>query len=156
MENDIVYEKVFYFDTSISKNQIFNAIKSTLITNSNYKYSKIDEDRTSGNITTVINFEFNAKPGMAKLVFNARSQMSIDVKENRYRIRFLNNTANTTVIGATINYVMHQVYIDEKKQILKNKWKESKSLVVPWHESLFFILNAFDLLVAKELKDDNF
>ena len=155
-DGTIIYEKVYTIDSVNDKDKIFNGAKSAIIKNTNYKYSKVDEDRVSGNITTVVNFQFSAKPGIARIIFDATSQLSIDVKENRFRVRLYNNTASATALGMTVTYQMPQTFTDEQESIKKGKWKKSKSMIVPWDAKLSIILLAFEHLVADGLKDDDF
>jgi hypothetical protein len=155
-DGTIVYEKVYTIDSINDKNKIFNGVKSAIIKNTNYKHSKVDEDRVSGNITTKINFHFSAKPGITRIAFDATSQLSIDVKENRFRVRLYNNLASTTALGMTVTYQMAQTYVNEKQLMEKGKWKKSKSLIIPWDETLSNILLAFEQLVKDGLKDDDF
>ncbi len=153
-EGNIIYEKVFSFDNINDKTKIFNAVKSALIKNTNYKAVKIDEDRTSGNITTEIAFDFIAKPGIMKLVLTATTRLSIDVKENRFRVRLYNNSASFILMGEKIIYEMARTYLAEKEQIQKGKWKQNKSVILPWDEKLTLILNGFALSIKDGLNDD--
>ena len=154
--NEIIYEKVFQIDSVNNRDKIYNSAKAALIQNTNYKYSKIDEDRSSGSITSEIVFFFVAKPGIAKLSFKAICRLSIDVKENRFRVRLYNNTSSFELMGQLISYVLRDTYLLEKERISNGKWKASKSVVLPWHEKLSNILNAFGVLVKQGMKDDNF
>ncbi len=153
-ENTIVYEKVFYLDSINDYNKVFNAVKSALIKNTNYKYTKIDEDRTSGNISTEISFPFSAKSGIIRVNFSAKTLLSIDVKPNRFRVRLYNNNASFIVMGETLNLEMAEAYKSEAEQIKKNKWKQQKSVVIPWSEKLELILNGFGFLINKGVDDD--
>ena len=131
-DNDIIYEKVFTIDSISNKDKLFNAVKYALIKSTNYKVAKVDEDRTSGSITTNISFNFITKPGIMKLVFEADTKLSIDVKENRFRVRLYNNSAHMTLMGELITYQMIRTYVAEKDQIEKGKWKATKSVILPW------------------------
>jgi len=154
--NDIIYESVVHLDSVYDKNKVFNAAKSTLIRNTNYKYSKVDEDRNSGNITAEITFDFVAKPTFLKSTFNAYSRLSIDVKEDRFRIRLYGNGASIGSSESTIDLSMPIIYLEEKKQIKEGEWKEKRSLIIPWHRQLDIILQAFGMLIKDGLNDDDF
>lgn len=154
--NTIIYEKIYNLDSINNKDKIFNGVKAALIQNTNYKYSKINEDRNAGNITAEINFSFSAKPGIMRIVFHATSQLSFDIKENRYRVRLYNNTAKMTAMNVTFDYDMVETYLAEKKNFEKGKWKKAKSIIVSWNSDLVLILNAFETLVSKGLNDDEF
>jgi hypothetical protein len=150
----IVYEKVIYIDSVNDRNIVFNSAKAALIKNTNYKYTKIDEDRNSGNITTQISFLFNAKPGIIGLAFSAVSNLSIDVKENRFRIRLYNNNASLVVMNQKIDYDILSSYLFEKEKINQGKWIEKKSVVLPWDKKLNEIFLAFASLVKEGVNDE--
>ncbi|MGV3594407.1 MAG: hypothetical protein ACO1NK_04120 [Sediminibacterium sp.] len=153
-DGSIVYENVFYIDRINDQTKVFNLVKSALIRSTNYKAVKIDEDRTSGNITTEISFAFTAKPGIARIALNATTRLSIDVKENRFRVRLYNNSAMFTLMGQAVIYDMPKVYEAEKLNQEKGKWKPAKSVVLPWNDSLSLILNSFAYVVSKGINDD--
>jgi len=154
--NDIIYESVVHLDSVYGKNKVFNAAKSTLIRNTNYKYSKVDEDRNSGNITAEITFDFVAKPlDFSKATFHGHSFLSIDVKEDRFRIRLYGNSASLFSEDKP-DFTMPTSYLQEKNQIKEHLWKESRSLIIPWHRQLETILQAFQMLIKDGLKDDDF
>jgi hypothetical protein len=155
-DDAIVYEKVFYLDSVNDQTKVFNAVKSTLIKNTNYKASKIDEDRTSGSISTQISFLFSAKPGIARLTFTGTTLISIDVKANRFRVRLYNNKSTMTIMGTLLTYDMAGTYIQESASIEKGKWKEQKSIIIPWDEKLRLILNGFPILIGKGLNEEDF
>jgi hypothetical protein len=150
----IVYEKVFHLDTVSNKDAVFNAAKSALIKNANYKYGKIDEDRNAGNISSEITFNFSVKPGIAKFVLTAKSILSIDIKENRFRVRIFNNNASVILLNTPVNYEMAESYKLEQEQITKEKWKASKSIILNWHKHLVLIIDAFGILIKKGINDD--
>lgn len=152
--NLIVYEKVFFLDSMKGKDKIFNAVKAALIKSTNYKSAKVDEDRTSGNITTNISFQFLTKPGIIKIVLDARCQMSIDIKENRFRIRLTDHTASMFLMGEKVTYSLVNSYLSEMDKKYSNKWKPAKSVAVPWHDQLTMILNGFPSLINQGLSDD--
>lgn len=153
-DNQVIYEKVFFVDSVNDQTKIFNAVKSSLIKSTNYKSAKIDEDRIAGNITADIRFAFSAKPGIAKIVFDAKSKLSIDVKENRFRVRLYDNSATFTLMGQDVFYDLTKTFLYEKDQLEKDKWKSSKSILLPWDEKLVIILYGFGSLVAKNVNDD--
>ena len=153
-EGQIVYEKVFYLDTLSNKDAVFTAAKSALIKNTNYKYAEIDEDRDAGSISSEITFDFSVKPGIAKLILTAKSILSIDVKENRFRVRIFNNNASVVLLNVPVDYEMKETYKYELEQIAKEKWKSSKSIILNWHQHLTTIMNAFGILIKKNLTDD--
>jgi len=150
----IVYEKIIYIDSVNDKNVVFNSAKAALIKNTNYKYTKVDEDRNSGNITTQISFLFNAKPGIMGVAFTAVSNLSIDVKENRFRIRLYNNNASIIVMNQKIEYELLRTYLFELDKISQNNWVEKKSIVLPWDKKLNEIFSAFSNLVKEGVKDE--
>lgn len=153
-DNAVVYEKVFYLDSINDQNKIFNAVKTSLIRNTNYKYTKIDEDRTAGNISTEISFLFSAKPGIARLTYTAKTLISIDVKPNRFRVRLFNNSASFILMGETLTYDFVKLYEAEYEQIKKNKWKPQKSIIIPWNEKLQLLLNGFGYLINTGIEDE--
>lgn len=153
-DNEIIYERVFNVDSINNKDKLFNAVKSALIKATNYKVAKVDEDRTAGSITTNISFSFIAKPGIMKLAFDADTKLSIDVKENRFRVRLYDNSAHFVLMGERLVYGMYKTYFAEKEQISKGKWKEAKSIILPWDEELRNILYGFSLMVSKGLSDE--
>lgn len=155
-DGQIIYEKVFYIDSINNKDIVFNAAKSALIKNTNYKYSKIDDDRNSGNISCNISFQFSANPGIIELSYDAKSIISIDVKENRFRVRLFNNTASVIVMGITTDYNMGELYDYEFGRKNKNRWKAKNSIILSWHEKLSLILNAFGLIIKKGITNDDF
>lgn len=152
----IIYEKVFNIDSVNDKDRLFNAVKATLIKNTNYKYSKIDEDRTAGSISTSITFEFSNKPNIITIYYTGVSQLTIDIKENRFRVRLFNNAQKTSVLGIEGGGTMEDIYKNEKKLFDAKKWKEKRSVVIPWHKKLSLILEAFGLLVYQNLNDTDF
>jgi hypothetical protein len=153
-DGQIIYEKVIYLDSVNDRDIVFNSAKAALIKNTNYKYTKVDEDRNSGNITTQISFLFNAKPGIMGLVFTAISSLSIDVKENRFRIRLYNNNASIIVMNQKVEYELLRSYLFELDKISQNKWVEKKSLVLPWDKKLNQIFSTFATLVKEGVKDE--
>jgi hypothetical protein len=150
----VIYEKVFLLDSVNDKDKVFNSAKAALIKNTNYKYSKIDEDRTAGNISSEINFKFTAKAGIIALSFFAKGLLSIDVKENRFRVRIINNTASTTVMNVPVEVQMTDSYKAELDMVEKKKWKAAKSMVLPWDAQIRVILEAFGILIAQNVSDD--
>lgn len=150
----VIYEKVFLLDSVNDKNKVFTSAKAALIKNANYKYTKIDEDRVSGNLSSEIFFQFNAKPGVMELTFNAKGLLSIDVKENRFRVRIMNNQANIVFSGVPVHYTMPSSFELEMGLVKKNKWKVSKSVLIPWDASLRLILEAFGILISQNVSDD--
>lgn len=153
-DGNIIFEKVYFLDSLNNQEKVFNLVKSALIKNTNYKYSKIDEDRASGNISSSIEFLFIAKPGIAKLTFLANTLLSIDVKPNRFRVRLVNNTSYFTALGTNVNYDLTKSYNFELESFHSGKWKAQKSVVLPWIQKLDFILNGFPILIANGQKDD--
>lgn len=150
----IVYEKIIHLDSVNDKDVVFNSAKAALIRNTNYKYTKVDEDRNSGSITTQISFLFNAKPGIMGLVFTAISNLSIDVKENRFRIRLYNNNASIVVMNQKVEYELLRSYLFELDKISQNKWVEKKSIVLPWDKKLNEIFSTFAIIVREGVKDE--
>ena len=155
-DGQIIYEKVFFIDSINNKDQIYNAAKSALIKNTNYKYSKIDDDRSSGSISCNIAFQFIASAGIVPLTYDAKSLLSIDVKENRFRVRIVNNNASVMVMQQLYEYDIIERYQYEFERREKNKWKAKKSIVLNWHEKLSLILNAFGLIIKKGITNDDF
>lgn len=153
-DGQIVYEKVFYLDSVNDKDKVFNAAKAAIIRNSNYKYSKVDEDRVARNITTEISFPFAAKPGIVRITLTAKARLSIDVRENRFRVRVYDNLASFILMGETVSYELLHTYSYEKEQVEKGKWRVAKSVAVPWDEKLSLIMNTFGLLIYDSIKDD--
>lgn len=153
-EGIVTYERIYFLDTVENKEKVFNAIKSALLKNTNYKQSKIDEDRILGNITAYITFDFTAKPGISKLLFNAKTILSIDIKENRYRLRLYNNTYSTMVLGYLVNSTIEQQFENEREQLRKGKWKPEKSTILNWHEVLTKILTEFPRMVNEGFSDE--
>jgi hypothetical protein len=150
----IVYEKVIYLDSVNDRDIVFNSAKAALIKNTNYKYTKVDEDRNSGNITTQISFVFNAKPGIMFLPYTAVSNLSIDVKENRFRVRLYNNNASIILMNEKVEYELLRSYLFELDKISQNNWVEKKSMVLPWDKKLKEIFSAFAVLVKEGVNDD--
>lgn len=153
-DGQVIYEKVIYIDSVNNRDVVFNSAKAALIKNTNYKYTKVDEDRSSGSITTQISFLFSAKPGIMALPFTAVSNLSIDVKENRFRIRLYNNNASILVMNQKVEYELLRSYLFELDKISKNNWVEKKSIVLPWDKKLNEIFTAFATLVKEGVKDD--
>ena len=153
-DGQIIYEKVIYIDSVNNRDIVFNSAKAALIRNTNYKYTKVDEDRNSGNITTQISFVFNAKPGIMALPYTAISNLSIDVKENRFRIRLYNNNASIMVMNQKLDYELLRTYLFELDRINQNKWIEKKSILLPWDKKLNEIFTAFAILVKEGVKDE--
>lgn len=153
-DNQIVYEKVYYLDSVNNKEQIFNAVKSVLIRNTNYKYSKIDEDRVSGNITAQISYDVVSKPGIAKLLYACKSTISIDVKENRYRVKLFNNSSSTMVLGHLFEGTMEQQYEGELDSLKKGKWRAGRSTILDWNLMLTLILDGFSTNIKEDLRDN--
>ncbi len=89
-----------------------------------------------------------------KLVFAAKSRLSIDVKENRFRVRLYDNSASFVLMGEQILYELPSSYLYEKEQIDKGKWKVAKSVVLPWNEKLTNILNGFAIIIKNGISDD--
>ncbi len=58
---EVVYEAVIKLDSINNKEKVFNAAKYVLLNNTNYKHSKIDEDRIMGSLHTEISFFFYCK-----------------------------------------------------------------------------------------------
>lgn len=150
----IVYEKIIYIDSVNDRDVVFNSAKAALIRNTNYKYTKVDEDRNSGNITTQISFLFSAKPGIMGLVFTAVSNLSIDVKENRFRIRLYNNNASIIIMNQKVEYELSRNYLLELDKINQNNWVEKKSMVLPWDKKLNEIFSSFSILVKDGVNDE--
>lgn len=150
----VVYEKVFQLDSIYSKDKVFNSAKASLIKNTNYKSAKIDVDRESGNLSTEINYNFNAKPGIAVLTYNAKGLLSIDVREKKFRVRLMNNTATWVFQNVPFNFDIPTFLESEKKLVIKNKWKEEKSVLVPWDALLRLIVDAVGIEISKNLADD--
>lgn len=154
-EGKIVYEKIYNFDSINNFNKIFNAAKSALINNTSYKYSKIDEDRISGNITTEINYTITNK---AAIRFNipSKSRLSIDVKENRFRIRIFNSQGTLSALGESMP-VSHEQFYEGEMQALKNgkkNWKEHTSYALMWDLKMRLILEAFTIIISNGISDD--
>jgi hypothetical protein len=153
-DGQILFEKIILLDSVNDKNIVFNSAKSALIRNTNYKYTKVDEDRTSGNITTEITFTFLQNSVFGPWEFNAKSNLSIDVKENRFRIRLYNNTASFMLMNRLVEYEFNKTYAIQKDAIEKGNYKIKKDAVTPWNDKLLTILNAFGELVKDGVKDD--
>lgn len=153
--NEIVYEEVIKLDNINDKEKVFNAAKAVLIKNTNYKYSKIDEDRISGSINTEISFSFIVKPGIVKFQYNAQSKVSIDIKENRFRVRVYRNTAKANLLGEELEYEMERTLQWEKERIANGKLKFEKSMIVPWDKNIKDILQAFSILIKEGVKGED-
>lgn len=153
--NEIVYEEVIKLDNINDKEKVFNVAKAVLIKNTNYKYSKIDEDRISGSINTEISFSFIVKPGIAKFQLNAQSKVSIDIKENRFRVRVYRNTAKANLLGEELEYEMEKTLQWEKERIANGKLKFEKSMIIPWDKNIENILQAFSILIKEGVKGED-
>ena len=149
----IEYEKILTFDSTLSKDEIFNAVKRALIKNSNYKYDKIDEDRNSGNISTKIQYSFVAKPGIVKIEWNCYSILSIDVRSTKIRLRVSNILYSNIILNTPNSAPMDQIYDYELDLLNKGKWKAIKSMIIPWDKKIVDIINGFGTLVLLETKD---
>jgi len=125
-----------------------------LIKNTNYKYEKIDVDRESGNLSTEISFRFNAKPGIAVITYNAKGLLSIDVKENRFRIRLKNNTATFVFQNLSFTQDIPKTIEFENELVKKNKWKYGKSALVPWDAQLRLIVEGIGVEISQNVADD--
>lgn len=150
----VSYEKVIVLDSINDRDLVFNAAKSALVRNANYKYSKIDEDRVAGNITTEITFSFIVNSPLGRWNYNAKSNLSIDVKENRFRIRLYNNTASFILMQQLVNYEFESAYAAQREAIARGKYNVKKDNVTPWNSRLLGILEAFSFLVKEGVKDD--
>jgi hypothetical protein len=150
---EVVYEAVIKLDSINNKEKVFNAAKSVLLNNTNYKHSKIDEDRIMGSLNTEISFFFTVKPGIAKFQFNAKSFVSIDVKENRFRVRIFRNTGKAYLMGEEFDYTMENTLQFEKDKLSAGKLKYEKSIIVSWNENLKTILNAFSVLIKDGVRN---
>lgn len=153
--SEIVYEEVIKLDSINDKVKVFNAAKAVLIKNTNYKYTKIDEDRISGTINTEISFSFIVKPGIAKFTLNAQSKVSIEVKENRFRVRVYQNTAKARLMGEEFNYEMEKIFQAEKERLSEGRLKYEKSMIVVWDMNLQTILKAFSTLIKEGVKGED-
>lgn len=153
-DGKVSYEKVIVLDSINDKELVFNAAKSALVRNANYKYSKIDEDRVAGNITTEITFSFIVNSPLGRWNYNAKSNLSIDVKENRFRIRLYNNTASFILMQQLVTYEFESAYAAQREAIAKGKYNVKKDNVTPWNSRLMGILEAFSVLVKDGIKDD--
>ncbi|HQS23885.1 MAG: hypothetical protein B7Y11_05015 [Sphingobacteriia bacterium 24-36-13] len=153
-EGKVSFEKVIVLDSINNKDLVFNAAKSALVRNANYKYSKIDEDRVAGNITTEITFSFIVNSPLGRWNYNAKSNLSIDVKENRFRIRLYNNTASFILMQQLVTYEFESAYAVQKEAIASGKYKVKKDNVTPWNSKLLGILEAFAFLVKDGIKDE--
>jgi len=153
--SEIIYEEVIKLDSINDKVKVFNAAKAVLIKNTNYKYTKIDEDRISGSINTEISFSFIVKPGFAKFTLNAKSKVSIDVKENRFRVRIYQNTAKVYVLDQEAKYEMEKLLQAEKEKLSEGKLKYEKSMIVAWDKNIEIILQAFSTLIKEGVKGED-
>lgn len=150
----VEYERIFLIDSSNSKEQLFNAVKQALIRNTNYKFEKIDEDRTAGNITTVIKYSFYAKPGIAKVQWLCSSLLSIDVRDKKFRVRISNIQHSTPILNTPISATLTDMVAIEEGQLKKGRWKSSKSMVIPWNNTIHKLIEAFGNLIILESLDD--
>lgn len=154
----IIFEKIVKLDSLNNKELVFNAAKNALIKNTNYKYSKIDEDRVSGNISSNVNFIFSAKPGISKININCHALLTIDVKENRYRVRLLNNEGSWdfSMFGVTQTTPLQidSTYKYEKALFDNDNWKPKKSILLPWVNWLSLILEGFSTFIKDGISDD--
>ena len=153
--SEIIYEEVIKLDSINDKVKVFNAAKAVLIKNTNYKYTKIDEDRISSSINTEISFSFIVKPGIARFTLNAQSKVSIEVKENRFRVRIYQNTAKASLMGEEFNYEMEKVLQFEKDKHSEGKLKYEKSMIAGWHKNLETILKAFSTLIKEGVRGED-
>ena len=148
----IVYEKVFMLDSVNDRDKVFNSAKAALIKNVNYKYGKIDEDRVSGSISTQISFMFSAKPGVARINLAGKGLLTVDARENRFRVRISNNTAENP--GLLILFDMPETLNREILMANQDKWKAEKSVIMPWDSHLRQIIDAFGVLISQNVSDD--
>lgn len=153
-DGKLTYEKVIVLDSVNDRNLVYNAAKSALVRNTNYKYTKVDEDRTSGNITTEINFIVVVPTSLGRMTYNAKSNLSIDVKENRFRIRLFNNTASFVLMQQLIVMQLDNVYLAQKELIANGKYKPKRDNFTSWNNKLNEILDAFVYLVKEGVKDE--
>jgi hypothetical protein len=152
VDGSITYEGVFSVADSITSQKLFNAVKRVFLNNTNYKYTKIDEDRILGNITAEFTYTFTASPGIIELFYLANSFMSIDVKENKYRLRIYRNKASTKALNVPFDFTMEEIYLSELAKIKdKKKWNKERSLVLNWHTVIFNIFNSIPKKINQEL-----
>jgi len=153
-DGKLSYEKVIKLDSINDKNLVFNAAKSALVKNTNYRHSKVDEDRVSGNITTEIDFIVVVPTALGRMTYNAKSNLSIDVKENRFRIRLFNNTASFVLMQQLVSFQLDTVYSVQKELIASGRFKPKRDNFSPWNNKLIEILEAFTYLVKEGVKDE--
>jgi len=96
---------------------------------------------------------FTVKPGIAKFQFNAKSFVSIDVKENRFRVRIFRNTGKAYIMGEEFDYTMENTLQFEKDKLSAGKLKYEKSIIVSWNENIKTILNAFSVLIKDGVRN---
>jgi hypothetical protein len=151
-DGSITYEGIFSADDSISSQKLFNAVKRVFLNNTNYKYTKIDEDRMLGNITAEFTYTFSASPGIMELIYMANSFISVDIKENKYRLRIYRNKASTKALNVSFDFTMEEIYLGELARIKdKKKWNQERSVVLNWHTVIFKIFNSIPRKINLEL-----
>jgi len=154
--NSVVYEKVFYLDSLNSKEKVFNAAKAMVIKNINYKYSKIDEDRVSGNISTFIEYSLVANTVLGKFPYSIKSKLSIDVKENRFRIRIFDNIATGVLMNTPFQVYLPTQVLYEINKLAIGEFKPKRSIVYGWDKIIRNIIDYFGVMIAEGIKDDDF
>jgi len=150
----IVYEGIFILDSLIREEKLFNSIKKVLLTSTNYRYSKIDEDRILGTITSEFTFNYVARPGIADIVLTGKSKMSIDVKNGKYRIKIYDNKSSWDVLNVFYEFTIEEQYNLELNRLRQGKWKEEKSVLFVWDKLLSGIVSGFSYQIKKQLEDE--
>ena len=154
IDGKVVYESIYSLDSIINSERLFNSIKKVLLTNSNYKYTKIDEDRILGTITSEFSFNYVARPGIADVNFIGTSKMSIDVKNGKYRIRIYDNKSSWFVLNVYNEFTIEEEYRAELNRLRQGKWKLENSILNIWHQKLNSVIDGFANQVNKQLSDD--
>ena len=153
--SEIIYEEVIKLDSINDKVKVFNAAKAVLIKNTNYKYTKIDEDRISGTLDTEVSFNFSVKPSIARINMEAMCRITIEVKENRFRVRIFRNTAKAFLMNTQFDYEMEKVFQAEKERLSEGRLKYEKSTIVVWDKNIEIILQAFSTLIKEGVKGED-
>jgi hypothetical protein len=153
-DGQIVYESVIYLDSVNDQNQVFNSAKAALIQNTNYKYSKIDEDRIAGSLVTEIRYNVTNQASIRLNIF-AQSLLRIDVKENRFRIRITDHVGLFQLLGEQIQTSLLNFYQGEIAQIeSRKKWKYQNSYAIMWDARIKLIMDSFSVLISRGITDD--
>lgn len=160
--SEIVYEEVFKLDSINDKVKVFNAAKAALMKNTNYKYTKVDEDRVSGTIETEVVFSFKTKQSVYSEMFvrptffDAKCKITIDVKENRFRVRLTDNVARAITPNTSyFNIKMEGIFLKEKEMLAEGELKYDKSLLIKWDSYLDNILKMFGTLIKDGVKGED-